>query len=290
MESIFSNGAGISEWTFSVALPSYPTHSRVVGKWLQGKNSIVSFHDVDVDDIEFLRSLRFSFTRIAQILGASRSTIYRRMEVEGVSFDRYSDISDHTLDQLKTDIKQRHPDNGERLIIGHLGSDNIILPRTRIRASIHGVDPEGTAIRRSLAVRRRVYHAKGLNYVWHIDGNHKLSKYRFVVHGAIDGYSRMIMYLTCSDNNRANTVLLSFSRAVQVSGLPAHVRSDLGGENFAVWRFMAEQHSSQSTVITGSSTHNERIERLERCLSVCRCTVSQCVFIIGRRGQVGHLK
>ena len=114
-------------------------------------------------------------------------------------------------------------------------------------------------IRRSIAVRRQVYHAEGPNYVWHIDGNHKLIKYRFVVHGAIDGYSQMVMYLTC---NRTSTVLLSFTKAVQENGLPTYVRSDLGGENVDVWRFVVEQHSSPSAVITGSSTHNERVEAM----------------------------
>ena len=148
-------------------------------------------------------------------------------------------------------------------------SQNIVLPRTRIRASIHRVDPEGTAVKRSMAVRRRVYHAEGSNCVWHIDGHHKLIKYRFVAHGAIDGYSRTITYLTCSDNNRASTVPSSFSAAVQEYGLPTHVRSDLGGENVDVWRFMVEQHSDTSAVITGSSTHNKRVERLWR--DVYRC-------------------
>uniref|UniRef100_A0A1X7V400 Integrase core domain-containing protein n=1 Tax=Amphimedon queenslandica TaxID=400682 RepID=A0A1X7V400_AMPQE len=60
-----------------------------------------------------------------------------------------------------------------------------------------------------------------------------------------------------------------FSRAVQDNGLPAHIRSDLGGENIDLRRFMVEQHSSPNVVITGSSTQNERIERLWR--DVYRC-------------------
>ena len=52
----------------------------------------------------------------------------------------------------------------------------------------------------------------------------------------------MIMYLSCSNNNRVNTVLSYFSKAVQKHGLPTHVRSDLGGENIDVWRFMVEEH------------------------------------------------
>ena len=106
-------------------------------------------------------------------------------------------------------------------MIGHLRSQNIFLPRTRVRASIHRTDPEGTAARRSVTVRRRVYHADGPNYVF--------IKYRFVVHGAMDGYSRLITYLNCN-NNRAVTVLSCFSQAVQEHGLPTHIRSDGWGK------------------------------------------------------------
>ena len=74
----------------------------------------------------------------------------------------------------------------------------------------------------------------------------------------------MIVYLKCVDNNRAASVFDAFIAAVCVHGLPSHVRSDLGGENMEVWRYMVEEHSSDSAVITGSSTHNQRIERMWR--------------------------
>ncbi len=45
-------------------------------------------------------------------------------------------------------------------------------------------------------------------------------------------------------------------------GLPDQVRSDLGGENTDVWLYMIEQKQSESAVLVGSSTHNQRIERL----------------------------
>ena len=154
-------------------------------------------------------------------------------------------------------------------MIGQLARCGIVLQRSRIRASIHRVDPVNTALRRSVTVRRRVYHVAGTNCLWHIDGNHKLIKWRFVIHGGIDGFSRTIVYLHCSNNNRAVTHLSLFVNALQSYGLPEKVRSDLGGENVDVWRYMVEQHSSTSSVITGSSTHNERIERLWR--DVFRC-------------------
>lgn len=95
-----------------------------------------------------------------------------------------------------------------------------------------------------------------------------------VIHGGIDGFSRVIVYLMCANNNRALTVLSAYSAAVQDHGLPSRVRSDFGGENVDVWRYMVDQHSSSEAVITGSSVHNERIERLWR--DVYRCV--GCLF------------
>ena len=225
---------------------------------------------VDIEDIEFLRQLRFTWTRIAQILGISRSTLYRRLDEEELSIHlTYTVISDADLDRLIESIKAVHPNDGERLMIGHLASRNIFVPRARLRGSLHRVDPVSTALRRSVTIRRRRYVCDGPNAVWHLDGNHKLIKWRLVIHGAIDGFSRTITFLHCSDNNQAPTVLNLFTTAAEYYGLPSKVRTDLGGENREVWRYMIEQHASESAVITGSSTHNERIERLWR--DVYRC-------------------
>lgn len=220
---------------------------------------------VDLEDIQFLRGLRLPWVKIAQYLGISRSTLYRRMEEEGISQDsKYSDINDADLDRMVTEIKQNYPNDGERLLTGHLAARGIIIPRAKLRASIHRVDPINTALRRSVTVRRRVYNVKGPNVLWHIDGNHKLIKWRFVIFGGIDGFSRTVVFLKCSNNNRANSMLAAFYEGVSNYGLPSRIRTDLGGENVDVWRFMIEEHSDLSAVITGASTHNQRIERLWR--------------------------
>ena len=225
---------------------------------------------VDIEDIEFLGQLRFSYTEIAKILEISRSTLYRRLEEEGISrYSKYSDITDNDLDTEITEIKLDHPNDGERLLIGHLAARGIIVPRAKVRASIHRVDPESTQLRRSITIRRRIYHVEGPNAVWHVDGHHKLIRWRMVTHGSIDGYSRTVVFLKCSNNNRASTVLAAFTAAVEIHGLPERIRTDLGGENVGIWRYMVEQHNTERAVITGSSTHNERIERLWR--DVFRC-------------------
>ena len=123
-------------------------------------------------------------------------------------------------------MKRAHPNDGERLLIGHLAQEGIIVPRVRVRASIHRVDPINTELRRSITVRRRVYYVAGPNAVWHTDGHHKLIKWQFVTHGGIDGYSRAVVFLRCSDNNRASTVLSLFANAMEIHGLPSRVRKD----------------------------------------------------------------
>ena len=70
-------------------------------------------------------------------------------------------------------------------------------------------------------------------------------------------------------------MLSCFSEAVETHGLPNRIRSDLGGENVDVWRYiMIEQHSNADSVITGASTHNQRIERLWRDVYRCEHFVS----------------
>ena len=76
----------------------------------------------------------------------------------------------------------------------------------------------------------------------HLDGNHKLIEpYRIVVHGAIDGYSRLIVFLSASSNNRADSVLQLFLMAIEQYNLPSRVRTDLGMENIEVARVLLER-------------------------------------------------
>ena len=95
------------------------------------------------------------------------------------------------------------------------------------------------------------------------DGHHKLIRWWMVTHAGIDGYSRMITYMKCSNNNRSSTVYASFLNSVDRYGLPSRVRSDFGSENVLVARHMLRYRGlNRNSMITGSSTHNQRIERL----------------------------
>lgn len=70
------------------------------------------------------------------------------------------------------------------------------------------------------------YRVAGPQSLWHIDGHHALIRWSLVTHGGIDGYSRMIVFLRCGNNNRSETVSQLFSEASQRYGLPSRVRAD----------------------------------------------------------------
>ena len=83
----------------------------------------------------------------------------------------------------------------------------------------------------------------------------------------------MVTYLSCSDNNRASTVLQLFLESVRQFGFPSRIRSDHGLENVEVATPMIQQMgTNRGSHITGSSVHNQRIERLWREVNriICR--------------------
>lgn len=102
------------------------------------------------------------------------------------------------------------------------------------------VDPINVCMRRMRVIQRRSYSVPGPNALWHIDGHHSLIRWRIVVHGGIDGFSRLITYLHYSTNNQADTVFTLFQEAIAKYGVPSRVRSDRGGENIDVAKFMIE--------------------------------------------------
>lgn len=84
-------------------------------------------------------------------------------------------------------------------------------------------------------------------------------RWRFVIHGGIDGFSRLVVYLNAATNNNATTVLDAFLGAVSQYGLPSRVRSDKGGENIEVAQFMVQNRGeNRNSHITGRSVHNQR--------------------------------
>ena len=103
-----------------------------------------------------------------------------------------------------------------------------------------------------------------------LDGHHKLIRWKIVIHGAIDGHSRLVVFLQASNNNRASTVYEYFISAIRAYGLPSRIRTDQGRENVTVVRHMLHNRGvDRRSVLVGSSVHNQRIERLWRDMHRC---------------------
>ena len=109
-----------------------------------------------------------------------------------MSTDNCTYLSDAELYDVIRLIKHDHPNDGEVLIKGHLVRMKIRVPRQALRQSIHRIDHKNVVSRHHAVLRRRIYSVPYPNSVWHIDGHHKMIRWRFVIHESIDGFSRTI--------------------------------------------------------------------------------------------------
>ena len=185
---------------------------------------------------------------------------------------RYSDISVADIQHAVSSIKGNHPNAGEVMLQGHLKAQGINVQRSKIRKAIHDLDPSATTRKRP-AIRRRVFSVPYPNYLWHHDGNHKLIRWRFVVHHCIDGFSRLVTFCRCSTNNKAETVFLAFNEAVRRYGRPQRIRSDHGVEGYGV-----RLGGRCKVCYCRASVHNQRIERHNRSVNEHELSVFKSEF------------
>ena len=126
----------------------------------------------------------------------------------------------------------------------------------RIRLLLLRIDPV-QCVFECIRIRHRVYSVPGPNSLWHHNGQHGectyismlvyttqsllgLIRWGIVIHGFIDGYSRLITGLQASNNNLAQTVMDVFWVAAQIYGVPSRMRGDHGVENLILAAYMEE--------------------------------------------------
>ena len=108
-----------------------------------------------------------------------------------------------------------------------------------------------------------------------------LIRWKIVIHGFIDGKTRLVVGIRAHNNNRAATVLNLFLDCISVHGTPSRVRGDHGTENVEVAAWMEENQGQgrgsyiwgrldqistdrqpHSLFLFSRSVHNSRIERI----------------------------
>jgi hypothetical protein len=236
---------------------------------MSGRPSIIS-NDDDceniVQQIDEMRRLNLSWTVIKVQLGVSRSWLLQfRQQISYIDPMAKSNITDDQLDEEISQIQSDHPDRGEVITRTNVRDRGINISRERVRTSLHRVNPDAVAYRRSTTVKRVIYHVKGPHHLWHIDGNHKMKDFGIAVEAGIDGFSRACVFMKAISVYDAMSILNLFTEGVIEYTLPSRVRTDKGTENVRIAEYMINARGSfRGSIITGRSTRNQRIERFWR--------------------------
>ncbi|KAK6495952.1 hypothetical protein TWF481_002997 [Arthrobotrys musiformis] len=204
---------------------------------------------IDLQQVLQLQQAGYKKKEIAEMAGVSLPTLRKRMQdIENLKLD------DQQIDVLVEKEIERFPAAGVRIVRGNLRGEGYLQTRQQIRSSMFRVDPEGLLDLSRVSIPRRVrtYYVPHPNALWHFDGYEKLRRWEMWIHGAIDGYSRRIMWLRCADNKDDDTVLSFFEAATGTGhghaspysfGVPLRVRCDKGGENVKVATAMHLLHT-----------------------------------------------
>ena len=125
--------------------------------------------DISKEQLEYLKSMDFTWTQIAELLGVSLMTIYRRRREFGMLGQAATNISDEELRTILNQMRRDLPSVGETIAWGHIRGLGIKITRQRLRDAIHDTDPLHTALRwRGQLANRRPYSVAGPNSLWHI--------------------------------------------------------------------------------------------------------------------------
>jgi transposase InsO family protein len=154
--------------------------------------------------------------------------------------------------------------------------------RDNIVHSLRELDPKGTEFRKKpyKKVHGRNFQTQGPNWLWAIDGHMKLARYGIQIYGAIDAYSRRIIWLYVGvDASTAISTARQFMDTVKQGNIiPFRIRADRGNETPIVgdlqydlrrWTELRggeislqefEDFPFIQTFLFGTSMRNQRIE------------------------------
>ena len=198
----------------------------------------------------------------------SYSTLLRRLREYGLQRRgiKRTEDPDSILETVREKIKKmlKGPGSswGYRMVWHSLEMEGVRVPRAIVQQMLKEIDPEGTEIRKAHRLKRRKYHNPGPNYAWHMDGYDKLKSFGFPIHGAIDGFSRKILWLrvTRSNNSPDNIASYYVKTVEELRGCPVELVTDLGTENGLAASMQSYFHDNSDAHRYVPSPRNQRIE------------------------------
>ena len=221
-------------------------------------------------------NLGMKFAEIVAFLSAYHGITLSVRQLKRVlkHLNRSRRISKSSLDEVIETIEEELSDSGasigykqmhQRLVNDH----RLTIDRETVRCALKVIDPEGVNRRLSRKLKRRQYRVRGPNDTWHIDGYDKLKPFGFCIHGAIDGYSRRILWLEVASTNNDPAVIAYYytNYLRKYGGTARKIRGDCGTENMylaGMQRFFRRNDNDSfagiKSFLYGKSTSNQRIE------------------------------
>ena len=201
----------------------------------------------------------------------SLSTLKRRLKHYGLKRKTGDEVNNDELTEIiRNEIDGPSCVSGYRALWHTLRLKyGICVPRARVQVLLKEIDPDGTEQRKRHRLQRRAYKSPGPNQCWHVDGYDKLKPYGFPIHGAIDGYSRRVLWLKVTRTNNNPAVIAKFYHDCieELGGCPRILTTDPGTENVHIAALQCYLRGSSADDLAGEKSHryvastaNQRIE------------------------------
>ena len=182
-------------------------------------------------------------------------TLKRRLQEYGLKKNR--NVSNEALKEI-----MRREVQGSSSRLGYRGMWNLLrvfygirTPRNVVMRMLKELDPFATEERRSRQLKRRRYKSGGPNDIWHADCYDKLKPYGLPIYGAVDEFSRKILWLkVCKLNNNPINLACFFVEAVKESRFcPDLLRTDAGTKNGIMASIQRKHGSTQIRIFNCKS-------------------------------------
>jgi len=132
------------------------------------------------------------------------------------------------------------------------------VPKELIRQYNNVHDVDGVRARKVNQLRRRVFHAAGVNHLWAMDQHDKWKKYGLRLHLCIEPFTGKLLWLVIWwTNSNPKFVARQYFRAAKTfGGIPLLTQSDMGTENYGVAYSQTNIRHCLDPTLRGTLQHN----------------------------------
>lgn len=199
----------------------------------------------------------------------SLKTLKRILKKNGLFRRKLFDNLAETIQFIRDELQGSGALHGYRWMYTKCKERGLHVRKEDVRLILSTLDPDGTEIRRSRRLNRRAYFSKGPNFVWHVDSYDKLKPFGICINGAIDGFSRRILWLNAYCTSSDPKVIGGYflETVGELGGCARILRSDKGTENSSIRDMQRYLRRNDDDALGGDmsfiydrSTSNQRIE------------------------------